>query len=140
MSLVTWFLVIAGWVVVHRKTLDRERRKEKREITDAAVKKLAVLEADAIGFHRADEFDEDRREILQWETARIIRSLGRSPLSELGIAPVLLKNLRQSITLENFDRRDFSPQPAHGKIVYDIRSAVDELISKIEEKKMKVWP
>jgi hypothetical protein len=136
----TWLLVISGWVVVHRMTLNRERRKEKRDIAETAIKNLIELEAEAVKFHCDDHFDAQAMNSILWKTNRLISSFNRAPMCELLLTSVSLKELRQSITLKNFDCTGFIPQSVHSRIVTDICLAVDKLIVYIEEKKMKVWP
>lgn len=129
---VTWLLVVLGWLVVHRKTLERERRKEHREASQRIVNELREIEQEATAFHRSQQFDGDRAESLMWRVTRAIKSLQRPPLSTLQINISCLSQLRRSITLRNFDASSFSTQQASSEIVKDIRYATDDLIEEIE--------
>ena len=56
-NIVTWLLVLFGWAVVHRATLIRDRRKEKREFSVAICAALVELQSAAIDFHTASRFN-----------------------------------------------------------------------------------
>jgi len=49
--LVSWLLIIGGWLFVHRATLSRERRKEKREEINNTIQEIRAIENIAIDFH-----------------------------------------------------------------------------------------
>jgi hypothetical protein len=138
-NIVTWILVIIGWIVVHYLTLTRDRRKEKRELAKITVANLINLEKEAVDFHCADQFDEHARESLLWKTGRINRLLSREPFNELKLNLVLMKKLRQCITLNNADRTGFSSQSVYSSLILDIRHTVDDLIYEIEKQTIKFW-
>src|SRR5689334_10731024 len=84
-NLVTWVLILVGWYIVHLATLERERRKERRELVQLTLEALRELEADAAKYHTAATFDSIALDALVYKTGRIIRSLQRVPLKELQI-------------------------------------------------------
>lgn len=135
----TWLLVLIGWVAVHRATLSRERRKERREACGKLVERLIELESSARAFHVATSFDAHRFDVLRYETDRLISSLQRPPINTLDLPLGRMVRLRKSITLNNVDPKTFVAQSAGSAILRDIRSAVDDLIDAIEGARERQW-
>lgn len=128
----TWLLVLLGWYVVHRASLSRERRKERREITFRCVDEVKDIERRALGFHTAAAYCHDAVEEITVDVSRLIRRLQRPPLQSLQIPTQHLVRLRQSITLKNADLSGFTAQQRNGEIPQEIRSACNSLIDAIE--------
>ncbi len=131
-NVVTWGVVVAGWVVVHRATLSRERRKEQREAVRQIVEEIKVIEATAFEFHMAEVHSQLNANALTSKIDRVIRALQRQPLSILNVPIRPLIQFRKTITIENFDATGFAAQHANSQLIYGIRSAVDDLIHSIE--------
>lgn len=136
---VTWIVVVAGWFIVHRATLSRERRREKRDSARQLITDLHELEKSAREFHGAEHYDEYAAAALAMRCDRMIKVLQRPPFDELKIDPHLLKSLRQAITCRNIDRSAFSQQAANSEIQRNIRFAADDLIDAVEETKALYW-
>jgi hypothetical protein len=138
-NVITWLLIFCGWYAVHRATLARERRKERRELANSAIEALKSLAIEAREFHTAAAFDEYRADLLRYRIDRIILSLQRSPLSELSLPIGRMVKLRKGITLKNMDQSIFCAQPSNSPVLRDIRSAVDDLVDAIEAARERCW-
>jgi len=138
-SVITWLTVFGGWFVVHRASLYRERRKEKRDSARILLEDLACLERKAIAFHTSNHYDSHVAAELRQETERIVRRLQRLSLSELNIQIGLMVRLRRSITLQNADASNFAPQGADGQLICGIRAAIDDLTASVEVAKETYW-
>lgn len=138
-QLVTWGGVIVGWFVVHKATLKRERRKEKREIAAKVCTNLASLQVSAIDFHTGSHCELRKSTDIAQHVAEILDSLQRAPMIELDISLVHRVALRQAITKQNIDPSDFSSQTPDSVIVLEIRDAVLEMIAAIDEARERVW-
>jgi hypothetical protein len=136
---ITWLIVIAGWVIVHRTTLSRERRREKRDTAKQFLSDLYALEKSAHQFHGAPNYDEYAAAKLRMQCDRLIKILQRTPFNELRISPSLMIALRRAITRNNIDPTAFSPQAANSRIQLDIRYATDDLADAIEIAKASHW-
>jgi len=138
-NFITWVLILGGWFVVHRATLVRERRKERRELANNAIDALNSLAIEARNFHIASAFDEHRADLLRYRIGRMILSLQRQPLSELDLPIGRMVRLRKSITLKNMDQSSFSAQQPNSPVLMDIRSAVDDLVDAIDAARERCW-
>lgn len=138
-NLPTWILVLFGWWVVHWASLTRERRKEKRELSNRVVQDLFELEREAIDFHTANVFNTLQSEQLMTHIERLILSLQRQPMSELDVPLGKMIKLRRSITLNNADSEQFVAQSTNSNIVREIRSSIADLVDLIEAKRDQVW-
>lgn len=136
---ITWALILGGWYAVHRATLARERRKERRELANNAIEALNSLAIEAREFHTASAFDEYQADLLRYRIERIILSLQRSPLSELTLPIGRMVKLRKSITLKNMDQSSFCAQTSNSPVLREIRSAVDDLVDAIEAARERCW-
>lgn len=138
-DIVTWVLIFLGWAAVHKATLIRDRRKEKREISMQMCKDISELQSAAIDFHTAPHFDARKSTDLAQQVERIIIRLQKLPLSELDIPLTRLITLRRKITKSNIDLSDFQSQTVGSPIIFDIRNAVTDLIILIEDNRECVW-
>ena len=136
---VTWIVVFLGWYAVHKAALNRDRRKEKREISAKVCANLTELQAAAIDFHTADHCDVRKSTDLAQQVERIVEQLQKAPMQELKIPLIQRVTLRQRITKKNIDPSDFLPQMPDSPIVIEIRNAVTDTISAIEDARERVW-
>lgn len=135
----TWLIVFGGWYVVHRMTLSRERRKEKREIAKFVCSDIRDVERAAIDFHSGPHFDARVCSDICDQVDRLILQLQKPPLNELKIDTSLMISLRQSITLNNMAPSCFTSKIPEDDLIRDIRTAVFDLISEVESKKEQCW-
>ncbi|SCZ86434.1 conserved hypothetical protein [Nitrosomonas mobilis] len=145
-------LIIGGWFVVHKATLSRERRKEKREIINNVLEEIRAIESIAVDFHNSVIFDGKVNSNITLRIDRLSRKLQATPFAELGISRDLMIQIRQAITLKHFDKSDFptvfqritqrNPYSAsHIEIlIKDINAATDDLIDCIETAKNTNFP
>lgn len=138
-NVITWLLVFIGWAIVHKATLIRDRRKEKRELSMQMCSHIAELQTSAIDFHTASHFNALKSIDLAQQVERIILRIQKAPLSELNIPAARFIALRRKITKHNIDLSDFKSQPADSEIIFGIRNAVTDLISCIEDAREREW-
>ncbi len=131
-SIVTWLIVLGGWIVVHSATLARERRKEKRDAANTLIEAIKAVEQFAVCFHTAEKYDSSASDALIWRVSRLIRILQRPPLKAMDIPLNLMVRFRKGITLKNIDPSSFTTQTYHSDLIRDIRNATDEMIESIE--------
>ena len=126
-NVVTWLLVILGWVLVHYLTTVRERRKDIGEAVAGLVDRIYELEDDAIKFHKAESFDHFAARDIVTEVSRVSMDLVTAPFSALRIRPDLMKQVRRSMTLQNFEEARFKSLPANNQVIGKIGAAADDL-------------
>lgn len=131
-DVVTWLLVLAGWLVVHRTELEHERRKEKREAATRIVNEVKDLEGQAIAFHSSREYSAEDSDSLTWRIVRLNRRLQRPPLNNLNIPLALMVRFKKAFTLKNTDASSFVPHEYHDELIVGIRRITDEMIEALE--------
>ncbi|MDD5329702.1 MAG: hypothetical protein PHX38_06845 [Sulfuricella sp.] len=136
----TWGLVLAGWFVVHKMALSRERRKENRDAVNRVIEEIKSVGRMAIVFHTSDSFNSETSDSLIWQVSRINRTLQRAPLNMLNIPLSLMVRFKKGLTLQNTDASTFTPQSYHGDIIKGIRTVTDQLLETIEEGRDKKYP
>lgn len=135
----TWLIVIVGWHVVHRLTLQREERKEARERIDVYLGALRGIEDRAILFHQSDEYRGDVARALRFDIQRAIASLKRHPFAKFSVGAELLKELRRAITFRNFDPTGFVRQSEQSQILSDIANSVDDIEDQLEREYERIY-
>ena len=138
-NIVTWILIFFGWYVVHRATLARDRRKEKREISTRLCTNLIELQSAAIDFHTGSHCDLRKSTDIAQQVENILIQLQTSPLSELNVPYAPRVALRQSITRQNIDPIGFVAQQPDSQIIMDIRNAITDMIFAIEDARESKW-
>ena len=135
----TWIIVVVGWFVVHHLSTKRDQRKEARECLDQLVVQLREIEERAINFHQSTTYKGDLARSLLFDIQRIIARLKRHPFGSFEISSNLLKELRRSITYNNFDHSKFACQPANSSIFGDIANVVDDLEDQLEKEYERIY-
>lgn len=131
-QIVTWLLVVGGWLIVNWQNNTRERRKEVRTALDKLSARLDQLEKDAIKYHTSSQPQYDEANHIKIELQRIKKQINHLHILALEFEEDGMVKLRQSITLKNFDTHTFSPQPPYSPILSGISSAKDVVIDRLE--------
>ncbi|MEF3068014.1 hypothetical protein [Pandoraea apista] len=131
--LVTWGLVVVGWVAVHYLTSVRERQKEIRELVGKLLETIASLERASVAFHSAPAFDQVKAYELTSTIASIRRRLTSQPLSKLQVSPDRILKLRRAVTLDNFDVKNFSSQAPTSPLIQGILAICEDVTISIEQ-------
>lgn len=132
-QIITWALIVVGWVTVHYLTLTRERQKEIRELKSKLIERILEVESRSISFHQASNYSQDEARSLVAEIERVSSTIARKPLSTLAIEPKVVAQFRRSITLKNFDQSIFSSQSANSRLLSDISLRTETLTNVLEE-------
>jgi len=135
----TWILIVSGWYAVHYFAKERDKCKEARERLDQLILTLRAIEEKAIQFHQSTSYKGDIARTLVFDIQRIIAKLKRHPLGSFNISPNLQKELRQSITLKNFDASQFSYQPDNSLILSKVANAVDDIEDQLEKEYERIY-
>lgn len=117
----TLLSVAIGWIVVHKLSEQRERRKEVRALLDKLMERLKVLEKDVICFHTHPTFDYSKSREITSEMDRIETKVTRIPyFNQDDLVPTLIA-YRQSITSKNFDKSSFQTLAQDSELIENIR-------------------
>jgi len=134
-QVITWLVVITGWYVVNDKNNDREKRKEVRSLIDSIQNMLDDIEKESIQYHTNKQSEE-----LSFQIKRNLNNNLSSKVNvlklrgfEIGKCDKYRKQLRQAITLKNFDTNDFQPQAFSSEIIRDILISKGNFINEIEK-------
>lgn len=131
-SIVTWILVIVGWLVVNQQNNQRETRKEIRNRVDDMRVEVLMLEELAFK-HHTEANDAGRRADIRRRIAALstrVRTLSEAGLNVAAIWP-LVAAVRTSITLDNFDD-DYVQLSANNQILTTIGSDIAALLKESE--------
>lgn len=138
-QLLTVGLVILGWWIVHNATLNRERRKEKRELASKICKEIWDLQQAAIDFHTNPEYSGRKATDLAQLVSRIITQLQKAPLDELKVPHIRMIDLRRRITLRNCEKTEFATQDHESDFIAELRNAAADLVYFVEDAKEEQW-
>lgn len=127
-QIITWVLIVVGWLIVHYLTLTRERQKEIRELKSKLIERILEIENRSISFHQASSYSQDEARSLVAEIERVSSTIARKPLSSLAIEPKVVAQFRRSITLKNFDQSIFNSQSANSRLLHDISLRTETLM------------
>lgn len=131
-QVITWLIVLIGWIVVNRQNNSRERRKETRTAADRLKERIEKLEQKAIAFHCLAFDLSEARDIL-CEIQRVSQATIRTGLLSETQQKRLTRQLRCSITLKNFDATTHQQLLVTNPLLDEISCAADDLIEAIED-------
>jgi hypothetical protein len=141
-QIITWLLVILGWYLVNRQNNAREKRKELRALLDQTQKLLDDIETQAIAYHTVEATGE-RAFFLKCTISQKLKHkldvLSRRSLN-LESSLTLLKELRKSITLNNFDSASYEKKELSDPLVRDIWLSKDRLSHELEKCFARKYP
>lgn len=130
-QIITWVIVVGGWLIVNSQNNDRERRKEVRLALDKLCTKIEEIEYTARTFHQND-YDVEVADKLKLSIDRIIRTAARLEILDSKILSHNAIRLRKSVTLENFDVSNHVPLHGKDSQLSDISDAAEKLIGALE--------
>lgn len=133
-QIVTWILVIVGWVVVNRQHNQRETRKELRAQLDKVRDTVFKIEGLSETYHTDESPSGSDAKQIKILIQRVGAAIDRLMLLESREAQKRIIALRQAITLHNFDTRVHKAQGQSSEIIANINSSVDALLNDLESK------
>lgn len=134
-QVVTWGLVIAGWLFVDRKNNEREKRKEIRALVDKTQSMLDQIEEGAVRYHTQGHDDHLARSIKVCLYRKLPDALKIANLRGIMIEDQdrRIIDLRQAITLHNFDSANrYTPLSLNESTILSIGEYKDILSSALE--------
>ena len=141
-QIVTWLLVIAGWLLVNHQNNIREKRKEIRSILDKIQSLLDEIEFQAVNYHTGQESSD-----LAFQLKRSLNQKLRDRLDILKLRNIdvkkcysLLIKFRQAVTLENFDTTSYKAQNLNDDLIKNIWLAKDRLSQEFEKSFANRYP
>jgi hypothetical protein len=131
-QIVTWVIVIAGWLVVNRQNNDREMRREIRSRLDTLEKDIRELELVCVQFHTSEYDDKNAWQIVT-TLERLWDHSSRLKLASDHALEVRIFNVRRAMTLRNFDKSDHAILSMNAEQIGEIAASVNRLINALEK-------
>lgn len=122
-QVVTWVLVILGWLIVWMTQKIHIRRTECRSKLNGCVKKMNELEELAIEYHCASSADVKQARQIKTRIEQLLFSIRNTNLLNPDDYSRVGCDIRQSITLDNFDSTNHKSQQMDSTIVQGIGGA-----------------
>lgn len=135
-----WALIILGWLTNHWLSELRDRRKEIRAQLDALHELLQSILQDATAFHTGKEWDGSFVSKIKIQLRKLESSALRLSLVNDFHVGGLVKQVRQAISLENFEPSDFISQNVASDLVLGIELAVEEMANVMEGAYAAAYP
>jgi len=135
-QIITWVIVNIGWWFVDNSNDKRETRKEIRATIEAMQALLDQLERNAVSYHTGD----NPNEALASDIKRDLYRKLPSKIQLLGVRGLIVDslgkpiiNLRKSITLENFDSKQFKKLQLGDELIRRVGAAREEVGQQLEQ-------
>jgi hypothetical protein len=120
-------LVIGGWVVVHRLTINRETKKKQQESLEDFCEQVDKITTLARGFHMAKTHSPENAETLRCSLSKLPRYIKRTGISDSEYTHHLTA-FRQAITRSNFESpTEFKKQEVASSVLREIDESGSEL-------------
>ncbi|QPI65952.1 hypothetical protein [Vreelandella venusta] len=131
-NVITWALVVFGWLVVYRQNRAFQDRKELRAALDKIIIDIDSLREMAVSYHTVES---EANSLLSNKIKSLTQSISANISgTALGSPDVLekIKQTRQSITFENFETTEYEPQRHNSGLVLEIFGSTDDLKDSLE--------
>ncbi|WP_143516636.1 hypothetical protein [Pseudomonas sp. 1239] len=129
--LVTWILVISGWVIVNWQNNRREDRKEIRAALTAVYSEIEKIQKAAIKYHKSAERNTKLEAKIVILDRRLSEHLSYLRLRQTSYIKCYSEFI-DSIMLENFETADFTQQKEDSELIEKIRDNSSYLESALE--------
>lgn len=138
-SIITWVLVVGGWVFVHFQNKVFQERRELRSALDKLILYIDKLKSDAITYHTVEsEASSLLSNRVKSAIKNISSSIRRTELgSELVNSEVVA--VRKSITLDNFESNDYFPRGHSSALILEIIGSLDDLKDALEVRYVSLY-
>lgn len=139
-AIIPWVIAVTGWIVVNRDNNKRESRKELRAKVDRVIQDVRSLHSIALKYHTAQHRDELAARQIRADLKLISNRIFQLRLLNPERASCLIIDLRQRITLTNFDTREHTPIDVGSEKVAAIDEVVDALENDLEREFRDKYP
>ncbi len=136
---VTWSLVVLGWLIINRQHNTRETRKELRSQLDQVCKEIADVERKATNYHLELTCNRELGREIKIRLKRLGRSLKLLNFGEKRTQSHRFVRFRQAITLKNFDTAHHEQQQLDGKLLDEVAVETENLVFFLEEEFAKKY-
>ena len=126
-SIVSWVVVMVGWIVINAQNNGRETRKEVRAALDGTIRRLEKLESLGRQYHLSTAHDDSIAEEIKLHLKKLWPESVRLNLVDESALAVRVASLRRSITLRNFDSAEHAALLAGDEILAEIAESVSAL-------------
>lgn len=126
LQIVTWLIVIAGWLIVNSQHNKREDRREIYTRLNTLKEHIRSLEANAVAYH-TDSGDPELSWKIKSDIQRLWPETEAIRLLDPNIRSGLLGGVRKAITLHNFDSSTHKKLDIDAEQIAAIVSATDKL-------------
>jgi hypothetical protein len=132
LAIVNSFLVVGGWIVVHKLTLKREARKKRQDALESFCEQVDAITTLARKFHMAETHNAEEAESLRFRLYKLPRHIKRIGVADNAYTSHLT-SFRQAITRSNFESPlDFKQQDVASVVLREIGDAGSELEDCVE--------
>ena len=137
-SSVTWFLVVAGWVALHKTAAIRARRQEEVALVGDVAKRIEGVRDKAIAYYTATS-DSAEHAGDQWRLKYEIKSLAsrieflRARRPEHYDLESELISLRKAVTGGEFESANRSPVTLGAPVIQDVWGSADRFVIALHE-------
>jgi len=138
-DIITWLLVITGWVIINHQQNIRETRKELRSNLDEIKLSLISIEKKSIKYHMND-IDASLASEIKLSISRVSTEIKLLALLDKETQKTLIKTFRQAITLNNFDADNHVSYNYGSELILEISSTVDEISIALEQTFRNKYP
>jgi hypothetical protein len=140
-----WGLIVTGWIVTSRQSLERERRKELRARIDEFIEDIEEIEKNAIAFYQSEPGSEKVGEptskmAIVGAVGKLSRGLQRLKKAQNVNAVTQIIRFRKSITGGDFDSKDRHARDNTDPVLHTISVSALELVEQLESEYDRIHP
>lgn len=129
--IVTWLLVVAGWLIVNQQNNRREERKEIRSSLTEIHKLIYEIIDSSEKYHCSKRHDPEKSKEIRLQLQRLALKVSHLHFFSDAVNRSIYE-FRSSITIKNFDTKNFSKQAENSEMIISIHSCGEDLIDSLE--------
>lgn len=122
-NLITWLLVVVGWILVNWQNNIREGRKELYSRVTKIIQLIEKTEKDAITFHTSKDYNAELNAEVFRSINKIVHALENLPFDP----KIQATQFRQGITANNFEEDEFTQSEPLSSISLKIMSSAENI-------------
>ena len=140
MYFVTWGIAIVGWYISNRNNNLREDRKEQLSSIETLKDDAYELEGLAVEYHTSSSRNKELEKQIKLKIQRLNQRIEIHQLLNNNSQKCVIKSLRKSITLDNFDTDSHYALTIDHKVIRCINNAVNDMVDISEQTFRERYP
>lgn len=139
-QIITWLIVICGWIYVDRRNNNRESRKERRDDICKLKNRIEKIIDNAIQYHTNASHDQNLSREIKIQIDLLATSIQSLKNFGIRLDSSMVVAFRKAVTYHNFDTHSFTKRPHYDPLILEIQDTGTALATALDVSFINKYP